>query len=370
MRPFPKIHDLYIGRVVLGAVLLTWAVLIGLDAIVSGLLNEMSDVGTGRYDALAAVTNVVLTLPRRAYMLFPNAAVIGVLLGLGQLAASSELTVLRALGLSRRRISFSVILALTVLTALMVVNGETLGPWGQRRADMLKATAKSKDMIVAQYSGLWAREGDIFLNAKTGLERSEGDRQWLQLNDVRLFELAKDGRLQSITHAGTAEHRENEWILRDVQRTRFEAKSVVRSVAKEERWASKLDAAALAANTRNLWRPRYMTAANLRDGIEYRQRNNLDSGEFEEHYWYRWFYPINVLVLCLLAVPFAFGSLRSGTMSKRLFLGIVFSLAFWLLQTQFVRMAGVFKFDYRLAYLLPAAIMLSVSLWMFKRKSG
>jgi lipopolysaccharide export system permease protein len=370
MRPFPKIHDLYIGRVVLGSVLLTWAVLIGLDAIISGLLTEMSDVGTGNYDALAAVTNVVLTLPRRAYMLFPNSAVIGVLLGLGQLAASSELTVMRAVGLSRRRISISVILALTLLTALMVVNGETLGPWAQRRADILKAAAKSKDMIVAQYSGLWAREGDVFLNAQTGAERSEGGRQWLQLNDVRLFELGPDGRLISITHAGSAEHLENAWILRDVQQTRFEAKSVVRTNAKEQRWASKLDAAALAANTRNLWRPRYMTAADLRDGIEYRQRNGLDSSEFEEHYWYRWFYPLNVLVLCMLAVPFAFSSLRSGGAGKRLFLGIIFSLGFWLLQTQFVRMAGVFKFDYRMAYLLPAAVMLGISFWMFKRKSG
>mgnify|MGYP006353428911 CR=1 FL=1 len=32
---------------------------------------------------------------------------------------------------------------------------------------MLKAAAKSKDVIVAQYSGLWAREGDVFLNAQT-----------------------------------------------------------------------------------------------------------------------------------------------------------------------------------------------------------
>ena len=62
MMPFPKIHDLYIGRVVLGSVLLTWAVLIGLDATISGMLNEMSDVGTGNYDFLAALTNVAYSL--------------------------------------------------------------------------------------------------------------------------------------------------------------------------------------------------------------------------------------------------------------------------------------------------------------------
>ncbi|TXH72398.1 MAG: LPS export ABC transporter permease LptG [Lysobacteraceae bacterium] len=370
MTPFPRIHDLYIGRVVFGSVLLTWAVLIGLDAIISGLLTEMSDVGTGRYDALAAATNVAFTLPRRAYMLFPTAAVIGALIGLGQLSASSELTVLRALGLSRRRISLSVILSLAVLTALMVINGETLGPWGQRRADMLKAAAKSNEVIIARYSGLWAREGETFLNAQTGQERSENGKQWLELNDVRLFELASDGRLVSVTHAGAAEHREGEWILRDVERTRFDGSSVAQTSVKEERWRSRLDAAALAANTRNLWTPRYMTSSELDAGIEYRRRNSLDSGEFEEHYWGRWFYPINVLALCLLAVPFAFGSLRSGGLGRRLFLGIIFSLGFWLLQTQFVRLAGVFKFDYRLAYTIPALVMIGLSLWLFKRRSG
>lgn len=370
MKPFPKIHDLYIGRVVLGSVLLAWTVLVGIDAIIGGLLNETSDIGTGKYDFMAAATNVVYTLPRRAYMLFPYAAVIGAVIGLGQVAVSSELTVLRAIGLSRRRISLSVILALTVLTALMVVNGETLAPWAQRRADTLKAAAKSNDVIVAQYSGLWAREGDVFLNAQTGQERSENGRQWLELNDVRLFELAEDGRLLSITHADSAEHTKGEWILRKVERTRFEEKSAVRTVAAEERWKSRLDAAALAASTRNIWRPRYMTADQLKDGIEYRTRNGLDSSEFQEHYWGRWFYPVNVLVLCLLAIPFAFGSLRSGGLGKRLFIGIVFSLGFWLVQTQFVRLAGVFKFDYRVAYLIPALVMVGLSVWLFKRRSG
>ena len=82
--------------------------------------------------------------------------------------------------------------------------------------------------------------------------------------------------------------------------------------------------------------PRYLPATELSHGIDYRKRNGLDASEYEEHYWGRWFYPLNVLVLCLAAVPFAFGSLRSGGLGKRLFIGIVFALGFWLVQTQFV----------------------------------
>ncbi len=369
MMPFPKIHDLYAARVVTGTVLLTWMVLVGLDAVLAGV-DEIGDIGEGSYGFFNVVNYIVYTLPRRAYTMFPTAAVIGSLMGLGQLAASSELTALRALGLSRRRLALSVAAPLALLTLAMMANGETLGPVAQKAADGMKAAARSNDMIVARYSGLWAREGNTFLNARNGRERSEGGEAWLELDDVRLFEFDDAGRLESIAHVGIAEHRESGWLLRDVRRSYFEARSVTQTEVLEERWQSQLDAAALAANASNVWRPRYMSAAELQEGIQYRRRNGLDASEFEEHFWGRWFYPVNVLALCLAAIPFAFGSLRSGGLGRRLFVGIVFALGFWLLQTQVVKLAAVYRFDYRLAYLVPPALMLTVSWLLFRRRSG
>jgi lipopolysaccharide export system permease protein len=180
MMPFPKVHDLYIGRVVLGTVLATWAIVLGLDLVQALLIGELSDIGQGRYGFVEALAYVAYTAPRRAYGLFPTAAVVGALMGLGQLAASSELTALRALGLSRRRLSGAVALALAVFTILMVINGETLAPWAQRQADTLKAQARSNNMIMAQYTGVWAREGDMFLNASSGTQRTAGGDQWLE----------------------------------------------------------------------------------------------------------------------------------------------------------------------------------------------
>ncbi|HRP73143.1 MAG TPA: LPS export ABC transporter permease LptG [Luteimonas sp.] len=369
MRPFPKIHDLLVARSVIGTVVLTWAVLVGLDLVLA-MVDELRNVGQGRYDFLAAVTYIVHTLPRRAYMMFPTAAVIGSLMGLGQLAASSELTALRALGISRKRVSLSVALPLLVLTGLMMVSAQTLGPWAQRSGDMLKSAARSNDMIVAQYSGLWAREGDTFLNAQAGQERGDENGSWLELNDVRLFEFDDDGRLASVAHVRAAEHRSSGWLLRDVRRTYFEERAVTQTDVAEEHWESSLDAAALAANAGNIWRPRYMSSADLKQGIDYRKRNQLDASEFEEYYWGHWFYPLNVLALCLAAIPFAFGSLRSGGLGRRLFIGVVFALGFWLLQTQVVKLAAVYKFDYRIAYLVPPLIMLTVSWFLFRRRSG
>ena len=106
MRLRPNLHDLYVGRVVLVTVLLVWSVLVGLD-VINAVSSELNDLGKGSYTFGHAVAFVAYTIPRRAYMMFPTAAVIGALMGLGQLAASSELIALRAVGLSRRRLSLS-----------------------------------------------------------------------------------------------------------------------------------------------------------------------------------------------------------------------------------------------------------------------
>jgi lipopolysaccharide export system permease protein len=365
MRLGPNLHDVYVGKVVLGTVLLVWSVLLGLD-LMQTLLSELGDVGKGNYTFPHALAYLAYTVPRRAYTLFPTAAVIGALMGLGQLAASSELTALRALGLSRKRLSISVAVALALLTGLMVLSMETIGAWGESQAAMLKNTARSGNVAMARYSGLWAREGDVFLNAQTGDEVVQDGKTTVQLRDVRLYEVAPDGRLQAIAHAALAVHGADGWLLKDVLRTTFHERSVSQQRVAEERWESKLDAASLSAN---IARPRYMAARDLARSIEYRTRNGLDARDYEDSYWSRWFYAFNVLALCLAAIPFAFGGLRSGGLGKRLFLGILFALGFWVLQLLFSRMALAFKLDFRLAYALPSIVMLAVSAWLFRRRS-
>jgi len=366
MRLGPNLHDLYIGRIVLVTVMLTWTVLVGLD-VVMALSSEIGRL-EGNYTFGHALAGVLYTVPRRAYVMFPTAAVIGSLMGLGQLAASSELTALRALGLSRRRLSLSVAVALGLLTGLMMISGETLGPWGQRQSDMLKTSARfGGNIAVDRYSGLWAREGNTFLYAQSGAESYVDGRPTLQLRDVRLYELAEDGRLASIAHVATADHQGDHWNLRDVRRTTFGESSATQQQIASERWQSELDTAVLSSG---MTRARNLPTRDLKQNIDYRQRNGLDAREYEDLYWGRWFYPLNVLALCLAAIPFAFGSLRSGGLGKRLFIGIVFAVGFWALQLQFVRFASAFHVDFRIAYAIPPLLLLGISMAMFRRRSS
>lgn len=365
MRLLPLHADRLIARSVFGALLLTWGVLLGFDGV-AALANSVEDVGQGSYTMLTALAHTAYTLPRRAYELFPSAAMIGCVLGLGALAASSELTALRAAGLSKARICAGAGAAVLLLTALMVLSGETLGPWGEQKAQALQLRAASDDVALAENSGLWAREGDTFLNARRGRVEGEAARSKAVLDAVRLYEFSADGKLRALATAERAEHADGRWTLFAVHRVVFEPRKVRTETAEREDWPSRLTPEIL---NLSLQRPRYLSTATLSESLDYLERNQLDPGQFAVAYWARWFYPLHALVLCLAAMPFAFGALRSGGFGKRLFLGLVFGLAYFLLQRLSVDLAQVYGIDLRLANLMPMAAV-GLGVWAWLRRSG
>jgi lipopolysaccharide export system permease protein len=355
--------DLMVGRSVLAALALVGAVLLGFDVIVA-FADELGDIGEGEYTAANAFLYVIYTVPRRAYMLFPTAAVIGCLLGLGALAASSELIALRAAGISRLRIALAAGAAIGLVLLVMVASAETLGPLGEQRAQALRVGSSSKDIGLARWSGLWAREGDTFLNARSGRIRGRDSDAYVELANVKLYEFDADGRLQSMALAVRAEHRNQRWTLFEVRRTRFFERHVETESVAEEAWPSQLKPDVLSLSIR---RPGYLSLADLEENLDYLRRNGLDDSEFESAVWSRWFYPLNVFALCALAIPFAFGTLRSGGFGKRLFIGVVIALTFFLVQRLVVNMAEVYRVDLRLAHSAPALLILLCS-WLWWRR--
>lgn len=357
--------DRLIGTSVLIALLLVWTILLGFD-LITGFADELDEIGEGDYSAGSAFLYTLYTAPRRAYTLFPTAAVIGCLLGLGALASTSELTALRAAGLSRLRICLGALFVIGAFTLVMVVVAETIGPAGEQRAQALSVAAKSREVTLARWSGLWAREGDTFLNAQHGRMRGEGADSWVELDGVRLYEFGDDGRLASIALAKRAEHREGQWNLHEVRRSRFNEGGVTSETVALERWDSQLNPDLLSLGVK---RPRYLSLRDLDANLEYQRRNGLDPGPFENAYWSRWFYPVNVLVLCLAAMPFAFGLLRSGGLGKRLFLGILFGVSFFTLQSLAVNMTEVYRFDPRMGQALPPLLVATLSWLYFRRRA-
>jgi lipopolysaccharide export system permease protein len=342
----------YLAFSVLKATALVWVILLGFD-LISAFYNNFSDIGKRGFTINHALLSTLLTSPRRAYELLPAVSVIGLLMGLGQLASKSELIAMASVGVSRLQIAAGALLPALLLSGLMAVTNETAGIYGEKQAMALNAN-KSEKLTIAKDSGLWAKDGSLFFNARTGTAKGGGGKTWLELGDLRLYRFHPDGRLASITQAKSADNQGQRWNLNHVQRTTFDARRVRLESMGSIPWKTKITNESLQAT---LSKPRNLNVFELRTNITYLTENQLDASKFSTAYWGRLFYPYKVLVLCLAVLPFAFGSLRSGGMGKSLFIGIMVGVSAVLLERLSVNLSDVYRIDARLAYILSPALV-------------
>lgn len=370
LRAFRSTRRAWLGQVdrlvmlaVLSAVGVVWLVLVGFDVFTT-FVGQLDEIGRGNYRLATAATYVLLTVPRRAYEMFGYAALIGSLVGLGQLAGSGELTALRAAGLSKLRICASVALSLIVLTAAVTVLGETIGPVGEQRAQALVIAAKSDGVTLASGGSLWARDGDAVINARRGRALPGTDGREIELSGVRVFEFDSEGRLTALSLAATAIHAAGEWTLKDVHRTEFGKDAARSTKAAKTTWLSGLDPRVLALS---IVRPKYLAMRDLARNIAYLDRNHQNASVYRNAWWARVFYPFNLLVLVFCAVPFAFGALRSGGLSKRLFIGMLLVIGFYFLQRAIVNLGIVYELHPLAANLIPPALLIAMAVVYFRR---
>jgi lipopolysaccharide export system permease protein len=361
---FKKVDKL-VALSVVGSVLIAWGFLVAFDALYQ-FVQEINDVGTGDYTLSKAVSYILLTVPRRGYQLFVYGGLIGGLMGMGMLAASGELTALRAAGLSKLRICASVVFALTVITVLVALMGEVIAPRAEQKAEALQLSAKNRDVTIGKGGTLWARDGEAVINAKRGHTRSSKDGMVVELQDVRVFEFTPVGQLLALSVAKTATHLNGEWTLHDVRRTEFEGRSAHSTVQTQTQWKSALDPNVLAVS---MIHPEYLSMSDLQRNIGYMQRNRQDATSYQLAYWARIFYPLNVLVLAFCAVPFAFGQLRTGGLGKRLFIGMALAITYYFFQKSVVNMGAVYNFNLALVNALPSLLLAVAALVYFRRNA-
>ena len=164
----------HIIRAVLLSVGITWLVLTFIDML-GFLINGLEDLGQGNYGVSHLLLQASFQLPRRLYENYPMAAVIGVILAIGGLSARSEITAMRAVGISKVRIGVAGLISVMMLAVPLMIVAETLAPWGDQKAQSISLAAKHDDVILTGKSGLWAREGQEFFNARGASRRQQGD---------------------------------------------------------------------------------------------------------------------------------------------------------------------------------------------------
>ena len=61
----------------------------------------------------------------------------------------------------------------------------------------------------------------------------------------------------------------------------------------------------------------------------YLRENNQDTRPYQLAYWQKLILPLSTAVMVVLAIPFVFGSIRTDSMGRNLFIGIMIGIVFF-----------------------------------------
>jgi len=355
-----RLLDRYIVRAILGPVAVVLAVLLTLGGVYV-FQQEQDDIGQGNYTSADAFVHVLLNLPDQAWELLPLAALVGSLIGLGALARGSEITVIRAGGVSPARIAASALIAAVLLIGVEVALGEFIAPQLQLASRQQKAFSKFSDVTFGNGSGAWVRDGNRILSAA----RQSGERQF---GGMTVFEISPDHRLEAIGRAdrATAGPADSGWMLRGYVESRFEGDEVIAPPVQEHVLQSRVSAEFLGLAVSN---PSDLTVAALYRLIRYYQQNALDARPYIFAFWSRIARTLAIGFSVLLAVPFVLGSLRSAGAGARAMVGMVLGVGLFLLQRLIESGTLVFNLNPVLLAWMPTALLAALSIGLLVRAS-
>jgi lipopolysaccharide export system permease protein len=288
----------------------------------------------------------MLNLPQQAFELLPIGALIGALMGLGNLAAGSELVVTRASGVSVWRIAWPVGLAGLTLALIMYGIGEYAAPPLAQFAKREKTTDKLADVSFAGLSSAWVKDGNLILRVQTG----EVDRAF---GGFSLFQLDGATKLRSIQRAERIDVADpGSWRLHKVSTSRFSGNRVSADVVNETTMQSRVNPEFLGLAATD---PQLLTLRGLASYIDHLRRNSLETASYEIGYWARIAHLFAVIVVTLLSLPFVFGPLRTTGAGTRTVIGVMLGVVFFLITRTIEGGGQLFGLNPALVGWLPTA---------------
>lgn len=355
----------YLAREIATAVAFVLVAFLALFAFFD-FINELDDVGRAGYSLAAAAIYVLLTLPSRTYEVMPIAALIGSVYALAQLAAHSEFTAMRASGLSRTR-ALGELVRLGAWTAVFTaLVGEALAPPAERLAQELRLSSLGSAVGGQLRSGLWIRDS---------LRDTAGDVQRIRfvnvgelmpdatLRRVRILEFDQQMRLSEVVRAERGEFSgPGVWQLSGVTTTLYHPVEsdeplpllrTERTSAATRNWTSELTPALLSVL---MVTPERMSAINLFNYIRHLRENQQNTELHEIAFWKKVVYPLAVIVMMALALPFAYLQSRAGGIGYKVFAGIMLGVAFHFLNGLFSHLGLLNTWPPLVAVSIPSVV--------------
>ena len=182
------------------------------------------------------------------------------------------------------------------------------------------------------------------------------------LRGVRIYEFDGKSQLSSVSFARRGAYQSGRrWLLQDVIQTQFdEMRTTVHEIAEME-WQSVLDPGLINVL---LVKPEQMSAWNLYSYSQHLKENRQKALRYEIALWAKLAYPLAVLVMMVLALPFAQFQRRQAGVGAKIFAGIMLGILFFFLNRLFSHLGLLNDWPPFAAAVMPTAIFLSVAIAM------
>lgn len=303
------------------ATMLGTTVVLAFLFVLFSYIGELGSLKEG-YGAWEAFLYVMWDAPYNINKILPISALIGAVLGLGNLASNSELIVMRASGVSLWRIVSWVMRPALLLVVLSFSISQWVIPYTKEKATSIRN--QSNMMPLGEVRGYWSREGQRFIYIDYANESGE-------LNHVKSMTFDQEYRLDSQMVAERGRFiKSGEWVMNNIQQMDL--------LPSGEAKFNKLDQMPLDLALKPQYvhmvtvDPEDLAPSELVVFMRYLNEYSQVPKSYQLAFWKKAGAPFSLLALTLIACSFIFGPLRQQSMGLRLVIALFVGLGIYYLQ--------------------------------------
>jgi len=346
---FPRILDEYVVREFLGTFIMVLSGFVML-MLVFTFFDLVGDIIRNRIPLATVGAYLVNLTPDMLYQIAPLAVLIAVLVTFGVLNRNSEITAMKATGISLYRLVIPVISIAAILSISLFLFDQFYLPQANRRQEALRNIIKGRPpqtVLHPEHNWIFGQPhagepGRIFYYQFYDPDHKEFANLSVFEFDPSTFSLTR--RIVAPRVYWESDHDiwrfQNGWV-RDMKGAETTGYSEFRQLAFSEIHEDP------GYFTKENWQSQEMNFPQLSSYIKDLRQSGFDTMRLRVALWHKLAYPLIAIVMAVMAIPFALSMGRRGSLSA-IAVAIAVALAYWVIDGLFGAMGNV---NY-----LPAAV--------------
>jgi len=357
-----KIKDRYITKTLLSYTLVVMLVWLSIYSLFN-FLSELNSVGKANYTILDAFQYIVLQMPEVTYDQASALILLGCILGMGHLATTGQLLILRVSGVSVLKITWLTIKNAMIFLFFLILIGETFAPTLTQYAESERSHALGQSSFSGSKHGFWIRDGDNFINVENNIDGS-------MFSGITVIEVDNENKIKRVIHSDSGIFDGMSLNLNVTDIFSVTSKNTLENISLKERNTYNKNVAFDQDLIDSLEKePKDLSTFTILKQIQFLTANKLRASMFEVELYNRMVKPISLIAMIMLAMLFIFGSNRDITLGRKIFLGVAIGLSFELISRLGGAISLSFEFSPFLSSFAPSLLVLIIGISILINKS-